>query len=381
MGEVRVKRKYTKRSLTEGADVSKDEVARTKRKYTKRLKVGGGQKSEGLPEVPEGDVQPVEGDSQGVEVRKKRKYTKRKKPETDLEVGDVPVTPKKRGRPKLIKADNSVTNNLSDNLKQPEQAEASGPKTTQPQRLEEDVSKCGQLDIQVIPETGSVPQALSVSGKPDQEEAGQCKEWSTEVLENVSKGVFDFEDNTDGTASYAAETISSTNKKIEGEDSGLKIKRLEASSNSGDEQQVPLKITFKRPKQTEEEISSNVPRKSIKLRVKTQTTRDHGLKIQIRQPKTDNPLKFKVKTTKSKKAKKMESSNNSSPISTSTETSPTLTPTTASPVREHQSVAKLEQSDVRQMSEDGDHVPEAVVEDNSGSEAADQVDQDAKTVA
>merc|ERR1712223_1242942 len=40
--EVRVKRKYTKRSLTEGADVSKDEVPRTKRKYTKRIKVGGG---------------------------------------------------------------------------------------------------------------------------------------------------------------------------------------------------------------------------------------------------------------------------------------------------------------------------------------------------
>merc|ERR1719350_1881303 len=33
------------------------------------------------------------------------------------------------------------------------------------------------------------------------------------------------------------------------------------------------------------------------------------------------------------------------------------------------------------MSEDGDHVPEAVVEDNSGSEAVDQVDQDAKTPA
>merc|ERR1719414_1487803 len=82
-----------------------------------------------------------------------------------------------------------------------------------------------------------------------------------------------------------------------------------------------------------------------------------------------------------KKAKKMESSNNSSPISTSTETSPTLTPTTASPLREHQPMAKPEQSDGRQMSEDGDHVPEAVVEDNCGSEAADQVDQDAKTPA
>ena len=87
------------------------------------------------------------------------------------------------------------------------------------------------------------------------------QELSTEVLENISKGVFDFEDNTDGTAFYIAGTISSANKKIKGEDSGLKIKRLEASSNSGDEQQVPLKIMIKRPKQTEEETTSNVPHK------------------------------------------------------------------------------------------------------------------------
>ena len=68
------------------------------------------------------------------------------------------------------------------------------------------------------------------------------QELSTEVLENISKGVFDFEDNTDGTAFYIAGTISSANKKIKGEDSGLKIKRLEA-------------------KQTEEETTSNVPHK------------------------------------------------------------------------------------------------------------------------
>merc|ERR1711971_1300082 len=37
--EARVKRKYTKRSSTEGPGVSNEEVPRTKRKYTKRVKV------------------------------------------------------------------------------------------------------------------------------------------------------------------------------------------------------------------------------------------------------------------------------------------------------------------------------------------------------
>ena len=171
------------------------------------------------------------------------------------------MRPKKRGCPKLFKADSSVTNNLSDNPNQLEQAEADGPKTNQPKRIEEDISKCGHLDIQLIPKNGLLPPAMSVSNKPDQEEAEQCKELSTEVLENISKGVFDFEDNTDGTAFYIAGTISSANKMIKGEDSGLKIKRLEASSNSGDEQQVPLKIMIKQPKQSEEETTSNVPHK------------------------------------------------------------------------------------------------------------------------
>merc|ERR1711915_165956 len=82
-----------------------------------------------------------------------------------------------------------------------------------------------------------------------------------------------------------------------------KIKRCQFSGESGDEQQVPLKITFKTPKQTGVGEKGSKQRKSIKLRVKTQTTRDNGLKIQIQQPKTDNPLKFKVKAS-SKENKK-----------------------------------------------------------------------------
>merc|ERR1719500_2125424 len=277
------------------------------------------------------------------------------------------MMPKKRGRPKLVKSVKPLTEDVSKDPEQPEDAEATRPGKGRPKKLsEEDDTKCGQLDIQLIAESKLSQPALSLSSKPGEEGTEQCKEWSTEVLENVSKGVFDFEDNSDGTASYAAQTVLSQNKKAEGEDSALKIKRLETSSNSGDEQQVPLKITFKRPKQTEEEISSNVPRKSIKLRVKTQTTRDHGLKIQIRQPKTDNPLKFKVKTTKAKKARKVETS---SPTSTSsTETSPVLTPTTASPVREQHPVTNEEQSfsEIPDATpEEGEPLPDAAVEDVS----------------
>ena len=85
------------------------------------------------------------------------------------------MRPKKRSCPKLFKADSSVTNNLSDNPNQLEQAEADGPKTNQPKRIEEDVSKCDHSDIQLIPENGLLPPAMSVSNKPDQEEAEQCK--------------------------------------------------------------------------------------------------------------------------------------------------------------------------------------------------------------
>lgn len=70
------------------------------------------------------------------------------------------------------------------------------------------------------------------------------------------------------------------------------------------EEQVPLKITFKRPSDREFGTKRG---KSIKLRVKTQTTKDNGFKIQINQPKTKNPLRFKLKTS-SKLFKKSKTS-------------------------------------------------------------------------
>ena len=73
------------------------------------------------------------------------------------------------------------------------------------------------------------------------------------------------------------------------------IKKCKISGNlsSEGEEQVPLKITFKRPAKKEDGSRSE----AIKLRVKTQTTSDHGFNIQIQQPKTDNPVKFKLKTS------------------------------------------------------------------------------------
>ena len=72
-------------------------------------------------------------------------------------------------------------------------------------------------------------------------------------------------------------------------------KRCELSDDlSETEEQVPLKITFKRP--SDQEFGAK-RRKAIKLRVKTQTTKDNGFKIQINQPKTKNPLKFKLKAS------------------------------------------------------------------------------------
>ena len=111
---------------------------------------------------------------------------------------------------------------------------------------------------------------------------------------NVKSNIFDFDDNEIGAASDGS-TIQHSKP---GDSEGIplkrrKIKRCEFLDGSGDETQVPLKITFKR--QSPEGGEPGSKRKSIKLRVKTQTTRDNGLKIQIKQPKTDNPLKFKVK--------------------------------------------------------------------------------------
>ena len=110
---------------------------------------------------------------------------------------------------------------------------------------------------------------------------------------NVKKNIFDFDDNENGDVSDCS-TIQQS-KTSDTEEVPLKkkkVKRCEFLDGSGDETQVPLKITFKRQSP---EGEPGCKRKSIKLRVKTQTTRDNGLKIQIKQPKTDNPLKFKVK--------------------------------------------------------------------------------------
>jgi hypothetical protein len=78
----------------------------------------------------------------------------------------------------------------------------------------------------------------------------------------------------------------------------LKVGKVKACDLSDDlsetEEQVPLKITFKRPSAKEFGTKRG---KAIKLRVKTQTTKDNGFKIQINQPKTKNPLKFKLKTS------------------------------------------------------------------------------------
>lgn len=73
-----------------------------------------------------------------------------------------------------------------------------------------------------------------------------------------------------------------------------KKRELLSDDLSETEEQVPLKITFKRPSDRKFGAKRG---KAIKLRVKTQTTKDNGFKIQINQPKTKNPLKFKLKTS------------------------------------------------------------------------------------
>ncbi len=79
--------------------------------------------------------------------------------------------------------------------------------------------------------------------------------------------------------------------------------RLSGEISSEGEEQVPLKITFKRPVSSDDGSGN----KSIKLRVKTQTKSDHSFNIQIKQPKTDNPVKFVVKPTGELKKKKNKS--------------------------------------------------------------------------
>ena len=78
--------------------------------------------------------------------------------------------------------------------------------------------------------------------------------------------------------------------------------RVSEEISSEGEEQVPLKITFKRPVSSEDGT-----KKSIKLRVKTQTTSDNSFNIEIKQPNTDNPVKFRVKPAGELRKKKSKS--------------------------------------------------------------------------
>ena len=105
------------------------------------------------------------------------------------------------------------------------------------------------------------------------------------------------------------ESVTETNEKRKRKtDQTLESKgpKKKKTKKSAGEQQVPLKITFKSPPPNNK---GKRGRKPIKLRVKTQTTSDNGFKIQIQQPKTKHPLKFKVQDTRksqSGKRKKKE---------------------------------------------------------------------------
>ena len=162
-----------------------------------------------------------------------------------------------------------------------------------PRKLtEEDLAKRQKLDIQVIKDekTSTELSAEKISESIEAELPCKNKDLKKE-------DIFDFDEDDDEIKNktlYPSEPASSS--KVDDDftpSKKRKIKRCEFLDGSGDEHQVPLKITFQR--QSPEGQAPGKGRKSIKLRVKTQTTRDNGLKIQIKQPKTDNPLKFKVK--------------------------------------------------------------------------------------
>ena len=168
----------------------------------------------------------------------------------------------------------------------------------------EDVVKCKQLDIQVVKDDKKADKQVEHS---DSATKLDCENNETPADQNEAReNIFEFNDNDDKNSVLNSPSTSykrtderaslPDSKKVEDDCIPVKrkkIKRCEFLDGSGDEHQVPLKITFKR--QSPEGSSNGKLRKSIKLRVKTQTTRDNGLKIQIKQPKTDNPLKFKVK--------------------------------------------------------------------------------------
>merc|ERR1712241_829856 len=227
------------------------------------------------------------------------------------------VVKKKRGRkPKVtptieVKEENessSCDHGKSDDTDNVTKAKR--PRKGRPKKLtNEDVVKRQQLDIQVVKEEKPNERIdISLLDKCDAQNNHPLSVVAPEnVLESEKNkdNIFDFdeEDNKssiEGSSSTSYKDMNPESGTLESKKSDgtvpikkKKIKRCEFIDGSGDETQVPLKITFKR--QSPEGTSCGKVRKSIKLRVKTQTTRDNGLKIQIKQPKTDNPLKFKVK--------------------------------------------------------------------------------------
>ena len=110
----------------------------------------------------------------------------------------------------------------------------------------------------------------------------------TAAVSNPSEHTFSAEENRFGRRAKKRKEVLEKTEKIK-----FKKCKISESLSSDEDQQVPLKITFNRSSK-KEDGSIN---KSIKLRVKTKTTSDHGFNIQIEQPKTDNPVKFKLKTS------------------------------------------------------------------------------------
>ena len=242
-----------------------------------------------------------------------KKRGRKPKPKTE---GEEKKVPKKRGRkPKAIAVATPGTSvaTLKSEKDAGEDAKIKKPRKGRPKKLNSgDVSTSQQLNIQVDSQEQPDSNAIKLD-KCDQENNPVDKnpvKLSSEA-EKAKDNIFEFEDDetkvpaegSSGTSYKDMDTSESEGKK---DDDSVpvkrkKIKRCAFYDGSGDEHQVPLKITFKR--QSPEGNDGGKGRKSIKLRVKTQTTRDNGLKIQIKQPKTDNPLKFKVKAG-SKEAKR-----------------------------------------------------------------------------
>ena len=248
-----------------------------------------------------------------VKIPKKRGRKPKKKPETLDAAGDpLPEVPKvkaKRGRkPKKLleqlalarlESERRESQTISEVAQirtsptDPSQKNVKRPRKGRPRKLtEEDLAKRQKLDIQASFKEEKHSGEISAAKHVEINETLKCKN-----QEMRKEDIFDFDEDDDEIKNktlYPSEPESSSKFSDDFTPSKKrKIKRCEFLDGSGDEHQVPLKITFQR--QSPEGESAGKGRKSIKLRVKTQTTRDNGLKIQIKQPKTDNPLKFRVK--------------------------------------------------------------------------------------